>query len=245
MDSTKRENKGRKRQASNNSSGCSNDNDKNKRAQIRYDPDVPMNKEQLAAWRREARRVRNRESAAASRQRTRNRIAELESEVAQWKGKYEAAMKQLKEMETKQVQQQCERDLNSSSRSLDSVSDSRVINNNVSSQSSTNASGINNPLQKDRKMAVRTEDNASESGPSTSIYDTSATPATVASCGAENVAVDPSALNSVETGFMKVQDKLPATRKELAEPADHHGKGQLAAAAAALAEAARTFHAYL
>jgi hypothetical protein len=28
-----------------------------KKAQIRYDPDIPMSKEQLAAWRREARRV--------------------------------------------------------------------------------------------------------------------------------------------------------------------------------------------
>ena len=94
--------KGRKRKGSNSSNGSFENNDKNKRAQIRYDPDVPMNKEQLAAWRREARRVRNRESAAASRQRIRNRIAELESEVAEWKAKYEAAMKQIRAYESKQ-----------------------------------------------------------------------------------------------------------------------------------------------
>ena len=66
-----------------------------KKAQIRYDPEVPMDKEQLAAWRREARRVRNRESAAASRQRIRNRINELEDEVGQWKSKYSQAMERL------------------------------------------------------------------------------------------------------------------------------------------------------
>jgi bZIP transcription factor len=52
------------------------------RTQVKYNPDIPMSKEQLAAWRREARRVRNRESAAASRQRIRNRISELEDEVS-------------------------------------------------------------------------------------------------------------------------------------------------------------------
>lgn len=70
-----------------------------KKAQIRYDPDVPMDKEQLAAWRREARRVRNRESAAASRQRIRSRITELEGEVEEWKTKYAQAIDRLKELE--------------------------------------------------------------------------------------------------------------------------------------------------
>ena len=70
-----------------------------KKTQIRYDPDVPMSKEQLAAWRREARRVRNRESAAASRQRIRNRITELETEVEGWKSKYNQAMERLQELE--------------------------------------------------------------------------------------------------------------------------------------------------
>jgi hypothetical protein len=74
-----------------------------KKTQIRYDPEVPMSKEQLAVWRREARRVRNRESAAASRQRIRSRITELEEEIDGWKSKYSQAMarlEQLKQVET-------------------------------------------------------------------------------------------------------------------------------------------------
>lgn len=73
--------------------------DKCKKTQIRYDPEVPMNKDQLAAWRREARRVRNRESAAASRQRIRNRISELEDEVGDWKAKYSNAIQRLEALE--------------------------------------------------------------------------------------------------------------------------------------------------
>mmetsp|Transcript_15726 Transcript_15726/g.45330 ORF Transcript_15726/g.45330 Transcript_15726/m.45330 type:complete len:199 (-) Transcript_15726:288-884(-) len=64
-----------------------------------YEPDVDMTKEQLTAWRREARRVRNRESAAASRMKTKNRISELEDEVNAYKSKYEAAMQKLAEYE--------------------------------------------------------------------------------------------------------------------------------------------------
>lgn len=58
-----------------------------KKPQMRYDPSVPMTKEEAAVWRREQRRKRNRDSAAASRQRQRNRILELEGEVAEWKKK--------------------------------------------------------------------------------------------------------------------------------------------------------------
>ena len=58
-----------------------------------------MSKEQLAAWRREARRVRNRESAAASRQRIRSRITELETEVEDWKSKYNEAAARLQHLE--------------------------------------------------------------------------------------------------------------------------------------------------
>ena len=65
-----------------------------------------MDKEQLAAWRREARRVRNRESAAASRQRIRDRISELETEVGQWKTKYAQAMERLQELEQLAASQQ-------------------------------------------------------------------------------------------------------------------------------------------
>lgn len=42
--------------------------------------------------------VRNRESAAASRQRIRNRINELELEVEDWKTKYETAMQRLEQL---------------------------------------------------------------------------------------------------------------------------------------------------
>jgi bZIP transcription factor len=54
--------------------------------QARYEPEVPMPKSDLAKWRKEARRVRNRESAAASRHKTRLRIEELEGQVAQLQG---------------------------------------------------------------------------------------------------------------------------------------------------------------
>jgi chromosome segregation ATPase len=79
---------------------CDDDANNRKKTQIRYDPEIPMNKDQLAAWRREARRVRNRESAAASRQRIRNRISELEDEVSQWKARYSQAMQRLEALET-------------------------------------------------------------------------------------------------------------------------------------------------
>lgn len=70
----------------------------NGRKQMRYDPDVPMTKEEASAWRREARRVRNRESAAASRRKIRDRIEVLEEEVEQWKAKYEAVLLKLQEV---------------------------------------------------------------------------------------------------------------------------------------------------
>jgi hypothetical protein len=70
-----------------------------KKPQMKYDPDVPMTKEDAAAWRREQRRKRNRESAAASRQRQRDRIAELEVEVEEWKTQFEAMMDKIKKLE--------------------------------------------------------------------------------------------------------------------------------------------------
>ena len=70
-----------------------------KKAQKRYDPDIPMTKEETAAWRREQRRKRNRESAAASRQRQRDRILELESEVEEWKDKFTEVMTRLQSLE--------------------------------------------------------------------------------------------------------------------------------------------------
>ena len=50
-------------------------------------------------WRRECRRVRNRESAAASRARVRNRIQELEVEVEDWKTKYAQAVQRLEHLQ--------------------------------------------------------------------------------------------------------------------------------------------------
>ena len=71
-------------------------NDKgNKKIQIQYNPDIPMSKEQLTSWRREMRRVRNRESAAASRRKVRDRIEELEEEVAVWKKRYQEVTARL------------------------------------------------------------------------------------------------------------------------------------------------------
>lgn len=72
---------------------------KAKKPQMRYDPDVPMTKEEAAAWRKEQRRKRNRESAAASRQRQRDRITELEEEVSEWKLKYEEALARIEGLE--------------------------------------------------------------------------------------------------------------------------------------------------
>ncbi|KAL7545296.1 hypothetical protein ACHAWF_008648 [Thalassiosira exigua] len=46
-----------------------------------------MSKEELTEWRKEQRRKRNRDSAAASRNKTRARIDELEGEVSEWRAK--------------------------------------------------------------------------------------------------------------------------------------------------------------
>lgn len=70
-----------------------------KKPQMRYEPSVPMTKEQAAAWRREQRRKRNRESAAASRQRQRDRISELEQEIMEWKDKFQSAVDRLNKLE--------------------------------------------------------------------------------------------------------------------------------------------------
>jgi len=70
-----------------------------KKAQKKYEPSVPMTKEEAAAWRREQRRKRNRESAAASRQKQRDRIVELEAVVEDWKAKFASAMVRLQALE--------------------------------------------------------------------------------------------------------------------------------------------------
>ena len=60
---------------------------------------VPMTKEQISEWRKEQRRERNRESAAASRNKIRSRIEELEGEVQEWKSRYEDMESKMKCME--------------------------------------------------------------------------------------------------------------------------------------------------
>jgi hypothetical protein len=67
--------------------------------QSRYDPGVKMNREELRDWRKEARRVRNRQSAAESRSRTRDQITEFQSEVDVLKSKYSAALQRIVELE--------------------------------------------------------------------------------------------------------------------------------------------------
>lgn len=76
---------------------------------FRYDPGVKLSKDELKAWRKEARRVRNRESAAASRKKNRESIHKLESEVAdmkrmhdEMKKKYDSALKYIIDLEDKQ-----------------------------------------------------------------------------------------------------------------------------------------------
>jgi hypothetical protein len=70
----------------------------------RYDPGVAMTKEELKAWRKEARRVRNRESAAASRKKNREAIDSLESQLSESKSKYDAALQYILTLE-KQLRQ--------------------------------------------------------------------------------------------------------------------------------------------
>lgn len=70
-----------------------------KRPQMKYDPSIPMTKEETSVWRREQRRKRNRESAAACRRRQRDRISELEVEVSDWRAKFDEALNKLKDLE--------------------------------------------------------------------------------------------------------------------------------------------------
>jgi len=72
--------------------------------QSRYDPGVSMTKEELKAWRKEARRVRNRESAAASRRKNREAITNLETEVEDMKTRYAAALRYILHLEDERQQ---------------------------------------------------------------------------------------------------------------------------------------------
>ncbi|GAX27509.1 hypothetical protein FisN_23Hh023 [Fistulifera solaris] len=81
------------------SSSAGNTSIRGYKKHARYVPEVPMTKAELSAWRKEARRVRNRESAAASRQKTRSRIEELEGEVDKLQEKYLQALQRIADLE--------------------------------------------------------------------------------------------------------------------------------------------------
>lgn len=66
---------------------------------MRYKPNYEMSKEELKKWRREQRMIRNRQSAAASRQKVRNRIIDLENQVQFLQHKYGAVVDRLKKYE--------------------------------------------------------------------------------------------------------------------------------------------------
>jgi len=66
--------------------------------QNQYKPAIPMTKDQEAEWRLEARRKRNRNSAAVSRKKVRSRITELEQEVQEWKSKYDSLYQKVHDM---------------------------------------------------------------------------------------------------------------------------------------------------
>ena len=81
-------------------------NNTSKKMQVTYNPEISMTKEQLTTWRREQRRVRNRESAAASRRKVRDRIGELEDEVDIWKRRYQEVMARLGQSDVERVQEE-------------------------------------------------------------------------------------------------------------------------------------------
>eukprot|EP00567_Pseudictyota_dubia_P018383 CAMPEP_0197434112 /NCGR_PEP_ID=MMETSP1175-20131217/1875_1 /TAXON_ID=1003142 /ORGANISM="Triceratium dubium, Strain CCMP147" /LENGTH=214 /DNA_ID=CAMNT_0042962705 /DNA_START=42 /DNA_END=686 /DNA_ORIENTATION=+ len=82
---------------------AANDRDDNKKCKftLRYNPDdiKKMTREELSEWRKQQRKERNRASAAASREKTRGRIRELEGEVDDLKTKYAAALEKIQALE--------------------------------------------------------------------------------------------------------------------------------------------------
>lgn len=84
----------------------SDGNNKSRKVQVTYNPEISMTKEQLTAWRREQRRVRNRESAAASRRKVRDRIGELEDEVEIWKRRYQEVMARLGQSDGERMEEE-------------------------------------------------------------------------------------------------------------------------------------------
>jgi hypothetical protein len=133
--------------------------------QNRYVPDVPMTKEQEAEWRREARRKRNRESAAASRNKVRGRIAELEEEVKCWKKRYSMLLDRISALErihapAGAVKTQAEEPFHKPNDG--SVSDSPIgeLNQDISLKPSSSALNLalNVPLELDGPLALNDVD---------------------------------------------------------------------------------------
>ena len=73
------------------------------RNQAQYIPDVQMTEKQLTQWRREMRRVRNREAAAASRKKVRDRIDDLENRASKWRSRYEDVINRIGEAERERL----------------------------------------------------------------------------------------------------------------------------------------------
>merc|ERR1712070_273056 len=143
---------------------------KKRPTQMRYDPDVPMTKEEAAAWRREARKIRNRNSAAASRQKTRDRIEELEAEVQSWQEKYAALEAKVKAYEYQNVVKVLD-NVNNTSNTISSTDEqSRSLSSMVSSQvsdivmeSAAALIGLS-PVLSATAVKTKEEGNASSSG---------------------------------------------------------------------------------
>jgi len=64
-----------------------------------YKPEKDMSKEELTQWRKHQRKLRNRQSAAASRQKVRNRVHNLEEQVQLLQHKYNIVLNRLKQYE--------------------------------------------------------------------------------------------------------------------------------------------------
>mmetsp|Transcript_39646 Transcript_39646/g.119083 ORF Transcript_39646/g.119083 Transcript_39646/m.119083 type:complete len:266 (-) Transcript_39646:568-1365(-) len=72
---------------------------------LQYNPetDRPMTKEQITEWRKQQRKERNRASAAASRDKIRGRIRELEGEVDDLQSKYASALERIQQLEAERA----------------------------------------------------------------------------------------------------------------------------------------------
>lgn len=121
-----------------------------KKPQMKYDPDVPMTKNEAALWRREQRRQRNRLSAAQSRERQRNRISELENELDQWKDKYAAVQAKIDSLMAQQQASTVSDDDARATSPIPSTISSRVIIAPSGSPTSCLSMMVVNPSQDDK-----------------------------------------------------------------------------------------------